>query len=103
MSNATHLNPFSNYVSSQEFTGACNSSSASHLPKYSNYLGSDQIGKSSLLSIKSVSDKYNSRRNEKKASTLVSRVAKEAVFGEHVLKLCTPLVHLEIGSYRDYH
>ena len=37
----------------------------------SNYLGSDHIDKSSLLSVKSVTDKYHSMRNESKTACLV--------------------------------
>ena len=56
-----------------------------------NFLESCHIEKSKLSSVKSIIEKYHNMKSESKAPTLAWRIAREAVFGDYVLKQCTPL------------
>ena len=56
-----------------------------------NFLESCHIEKSKLSSVKSTIEKYHNIKSESKTPTLAWRIARKAVFGDYVLKQCTPL------------
>ena len=56
-----------------------------------NFLESCHIEKSKLSSVKSTIEKYHNMKSESKAPNIGWRIAREAVFGDYVLKQCMPL------------
>lgn len=56
-----------------------------------NALPSSQIKKEKLMSVESVVAKYSNLVTESKMPTLAWKIAKEAVFGEDIMKMCTPI------------
>ena len=67
------------------------------IPENSNTtLNSSEIDKSKLKSVQSVLDRHQNLQNESKAPTLAWKIAKDAVFGELILKQCTPLGNREL-------
>ena len=55
-----------------------------------NALSSSEINKQSLRSVQEILEENNHLRTESCAGTLCQRLAKEAIFGEDIMKRCTP-------------
>ena len=63
-----------------------------------NSLPSSSIQKDKLATIEDVLEKYPQLRGESKAGSLACKLAKEAIFGKEVLKLCTPSGNRELPA-----